>query len=112
MCATTSATAEEMYSAMYGKLVSLLNISNPWMLCTSVGVDNTFVNIAARDSIKTRALQQNPVEYFNGYLCHIIHNAAQKAGKAFTDVCGFNVEEYVIDLYHWFDKSTKRKNGL
>ena len=26
--------------------------------------------------------------------------------------CGFDVEELTIDLFYWFDKSTKRKNGL
>ena len=25
---------------------------------------------------------------------------------------GFDVEEFVVDLYYWFDKSTKRKNML
>ena len=109
---TTGATAEAIYSTMNLKLGSLLNCPNPWMLCTSVGVDNTSVNIGVRDSIKTRVLQQNPAVYFNGCLCHIIHNAAQKAGEVFTEVCGFDVEEFVIDLYYWFDKSTKRKNGL
>ena len=32
--------------------------------------------------------------------------------KFFTDVCGFDVEEFAIDLYYWFDKSTNRKNEL
>lgn len=112
MCTTTGATAEAIYSTMNLKLGSLLNCPNPWMLCTSVRVDNTSVNIGVRDSIKTRVLQQNPAVYFNGCPCHIIHNAAQKAGEVFTEVCRFDVEEFVIDLYYWFDKSTKRKNGL
>ena len=52
MCATTSATTEGIYSVMNGKLGSLLNSPNPWMLCTSVGVDNTSVNIGVRDPLK------------------------------------------------------------
>ena len=32
---------------------------------------------------------------------------AQKAGESFTGVSGFDVEEFVIDLFYWFDKSTK-----
>jgi len=73
-------------------------------------VDNTSVNIGIWDSIKNRVLQQNPSVYFNGCPCHIIHNAAQKAGESFTDACGLDVEEFVIDLYYWFDKPTKRNN--
>ena len=30
----------------------------------------------------------------------------------FVDGTNFDVEELVIDLYYWFDKSTKRKNEL
>ena len=81
-------------------------------MVTAVGVDNTSVNIGVRDSIKTRVLRQNPAVYFNGCPCHIIHNAAQKAGESFTGVSGFDVEEFVIDLFYWFDKSTKRKTDF
>ena len=75
-------------------------------------MDNTSVNIGVRDSIKTRVSQQNPAVYFNGCPCHIIHNAAQKAGESFTSVSGFDIEEFVIDLFYWFNKSTKQKSEL
>ncbi len=52
------------------------------------------------------------VKLLNCCPCHIIHNAARKAGESFTECCGFDVEEFTIDLYYWFDKSTKRKNGI
>ena len=81
-------------------------------MCTSVGVDNTAVNIGIRNSIKTRIQHANPAIYFNGCPCHIIHNAARKASDYFCNICGFDIEELCIDLYYWFDKSTKRKNGL
>ena len=42
----------------------------------------------------------------------IIHNAARKASDVFCSSCGFDVEEFCIDIYYWFDKSTKRKNSL
>jgi len=104
MCTTTGATAEAIYNMINVRLGSLLNCPNPWMLCTSVGVDNISVNIGVRDSIKTRVLM-----YFNGCPCHIIHNTAQKAGESFTEISGFDIEEFVIDLFYWF---AKRKNGL
>ena len=112
MCTTTTCTAEGIYQAMNAKLEELLRCPNPWTLCTSVGVDNTSVNIGVWESIKVKVLGQNSDIYFNGCPCHIIHNAAKKAGESFTEISGFAVEEFAIDLYYWFDKSTKRKNQL
>ena len=72
----------------------------------------------------------NPDVYFVDCSCHITHNAARKWGDSFSgssgfDVedsrkwgdsfsgsSGFDVEDLVVDLYYWFDKSTKRKNEL
>ena len=112
MCTSTSGTAEGIFSVVDGKLQQLLQTSNAWSLCTSVGVDNTSVNIGSRNSIKTRVLRCNPTVYFNGCPCHILHNAAQKSAESFSQSSGFDVEEFVIDLFYWFDKSTKRKNEL
>ena len=112
MCTSSSSTAAGIYSVVDSKLRELLQCSNPWSMCTSVGVDNTSVNIGVRDSLKTRVLGCNPAIYFNGCPCHILHNAAQKSGDSFRECCGFDIEEFAIDLYYWFDKSTKRKNGL
>ena len=89
-----------------------MDCENPWSLCTSVGIDNTSVNIGVRDSLKSRITKRNSSVYFCGCPCHIIHNTAQKAGEAFTKSCGFDVEDFTVDLFYWFDKSTKRKNVL
>lgn len=62
--------------------------------------------------LKLGSYKKNPAIYFNGCPCHIIHNAARKASECLCNVCGFDVEELCIDLYYWFEKSTKRKNGL
>ena len=32
--------------------------------------------------------------------------------EAFEVETGFDVEDMLVDLYYWFDKSTKRKNQL
>ncbi len=112
MCVTSSSTAESIYSSLNSKLEELLQCSSPWDLCSAVGVDNTSVNIGVRDSIKTRVLQQNSAIFFNGCPCHIIHNAARKSSDEFCRSCTFDVEELCIDIFYWFDKSTKRKNSL
>ena len=46
---------------------------------------------------------------YNGCPCHIIHNTANKAAKRFSEVSRFDVEDFLVDLFHWFDKSSKRK---
>ena len=112
MCTYTSSTAEGIFSVVDSRMKELLQCSNPWALCTSVGVDNTSVIVGARDSLKTRVISCNPTIYFNGCACHILHNAAQKAAESFAVCCGFDVEEFIIDIFYWFDKSTKWKNGL
>ena len=112
MCLSSSSTAADLYKVIDGKLAQLLECENPWNLCISVGIDNTSVDIRVRDSLKTRITKRNSSVYFCGCPCHIIHNTAQKASEAFTQSCGFDVEEFTIDLFYWFDKSTKRKNEL
>jgi len=52
-----------------------------WSLCTSVGIDNTSVNIGIRNLLKSRIKQQNPSVYFCGCPCHIIHNTAKRQVK-------------------------------
>ena len=59
-----------------------------------------------------RVLHENPSTYFVGCPCHMVHNTATKAAESFEAETGFDVEDLLVDLYYWFDKSTKRKNGL
>ena len=68
--------------------------------------------MGVRNLLKTRVLERNSATFFSGCPCHIIHNVAQQAGEGFTKACGFDIKEFAIDLYYWFDKSTKRKNEL
>lgn len=58
MCPSRESTAEALFSVIDGKLSELLETPNPWSMCTSLGVDNTSVNIGVRNSIKTRVLQK------------------------------------------------------
>ena len=47
-----------------------------------------------------------------GCPCHIAHNTASGAADALRNETGFDVEELVVDMFYWFDKSTKRKSSL
>ncbi len=112
MCTTTASTAGALYDVVNGKLSELLDTENPWKHCTSVAVDNTSVNIGIHNSLKSRVLQKNCAISLNSCPCHMIHNAAQKAAGAFFCHTKFDIEDFMVDLYYWFEKSTKRKNCL
>ena len=47
-----------------------------------------------------------------GCPCHIIHNTAQKGSKASCEGTHCDVDDFLINLYYYFNKSTKRKNDL
>ena len=47
-----------------------------------------------------------------GCPCHIIHKTAHKGSTGFTCNTKFDVEDFCIDIFYYFVKSTKRKNAL
>ena len=83
-----------------------------WNNCVTIGMDNTSVNTGIHNSIKTRVLEKNSSVHVNGCPCHIVHNTAAKAAETFSEVAGFDIEDFLVDLYHYFDKSSKRKVTL
>ncbi len=108
-CLTSSSTAESIYMKISD---TLQRFAINWDCCVGSGVDNTSVNLGPSNSIRTRVLKQNPSIYFVGCPGHIVHNTASKAAEGFQAETGFDVEDLLVDLYYWFDKSTKRKNEL
>ena len=67
------------------------------------------VNVGKKNTIMTQVLAKNKNIFINGCLCHIIHNTANKAAEWFSEVSRFDVEDFLFDLFHWFNKSSKRK---
>ena len=112
MCEKTSVTAEVICTALNEKVSQFLNTSEPWHNYTSAGVSNTSANISMQKLLKTRIIARNDSIYFSGCPYHIIHNAAQKGGEAFACKSKFDVAEFMIDVYHCFDKYTKLKCSL
>ena len=78
-----SSTAESIFNKMDEAFV---NNDIIWDKCVGTGVHNTSVNLAIRNSIRTRVLQKNASFYFMGCPCHIVHNTALKAANSFTQV--------------------------
>ena len=98
MCMTRGASAADIFSKMDE---TLQQNAIPWENCVSVGLDNTSVNLGRRNSIMTRVHEKNPALFFNGCLCHFV---ASKAGDAYNQITGFDVEDFCVDIFYWFDK--------
>ena len=86
--------------------------SIPWKNCIAFSVDNTSANLGQFNSMKTRVLERNPNCYSFGCPCHILHNTAGKASAKLEEVSGFDVDDLAVDIFYYFDKSTKRKAAL
>ena len=109
MCMWKGGTAEELFSTI-DNCMSSIGISRD--NCVPVGVDNGRVNMGNTNSIMTRVLAQNSSVYFNGCPYHTVHNKSASASSAFSCATGFDVADFMDDLYYWFDYSTKRENKL
>ena len=108
MCPSTFSTAVGIFTAI-NTAVMKNNIT--WDNCVSLTVDNTSVNVGRNNSVIVEARNKNEHIILMGCPCHIAHNAASKATKAFVKVANnFNVEEILVDIYFHFDYSSKRKN--
>ena len=81
-------------------------------MVTSIGLDNTNADIGDHNSIKSCALERNLEIVISGCPCHILHNAANKAGDNFATVSNFSIKDHCVDLYYWFNKSSKQKSIL
>ena len=57
-------------------------------------------------------MKENPACFVAGCSCHLVHLAARRGGKAFANVTGFDIEEHQVDLYYYFNLSTRRKGIL
>ena len=104
-----ASTAECMFSSIDQQLTSN-DLS--WDKVSALGLDNTNANIGDHNSIKFRALEKNLEIVISGCPCHILHNVSAKAAEAFGNVTGFSAEDHCVDLFYWFDKSSKRKSIL
>ena len=112
MC-TTSGPNCGTALAIFNKINSVLEQYNiPWERCVSFGVDNTSVNLGKHHSIMTLVHGKNSECYFMGCPCHLVHNIASHASMTSNKVSGFDVEDLCIDVFYWFDASTKRKGIL
>ena len=112
MCITTgrnASKAEEIFNAVQEKFRA---DSIPWANAVSLSVDNTNSMIGKNNSFASWCRQKNPDIFVSGCPCHLVHIAASNGHDSFAKVIGANIEDLHIDLYYWFERSTKRKGVL
>ena len=101
---------ESTAEVLFNNIDSILRENKiDWENCAAVGLDNAAVNIGKKNSVTTRVLAKNKKIFINGCPCHIISNTANKPVEWFSEVSDFDVEDFLVDLFHWFNKSSKRK---
>ncbi|KAI4801918.1 hypothetical protein KUCAC02_019785 [Chaenocephalus aceratus] len=86
-CGTAEARFNKMNEVLEGHSI-------PWANSVALAVDNASVNLGARNSIKSRVLDQNPSIYVLGCPCHIVHNNAHAGGLVYSEMSGFEVEDF------------------
>ena len=80
-----------------------------WENAVSIGLDNTNTNVGNNNSIETRIHEKSKECFIAGCNCHLCHLAAGSGAKAFAKECSFKIDEYQVDLYFFFEGSSKRK---
>ena len=109
MCLAQGSTAADSFAKIDHALTTKYDV--PWGNVVAMGLDNCSVNMGKHNSILSRATEKNNSIYVVGCPCHIIHNTSHKAATAYTDITNFDVEDFLVDLFYWFDHSSKRKNA-
>ncbi len=83
--------------------------SVPWRNVIGLSLDNTSVNMGRHNGLNRKFEAKNAGVYTFGCPCHIIHNTANHASKVFAGANGFDVGDFLVDVYYCFDNSTKRQ---
>ena len=90
-------------------LLSTLNgLEIPITNCIAMGADNAPVMIGKKSGVASVLTEANPNIFIVGCPCHLINLAAQKAAACLP----VNVDEILIDIFYYLDKSSKRKQSF
>ena len=69
--------------------------------------------IGKNNSIASRFLERNENVFIAGFPFHLAHIATSNSqDNAFGEFIGLNVEDVMVDLFYWFDKSIERKGNF
>lgn len=76
-----------------------------WGNCLAFACDNASVMTGSNKGVSAFILKENSNVYINGCPCHLLHIAAKTATKELSA----DVEEQLVDIFFYLDKSSKRK---
>lgn len=79
-----------------------------WQNCIAFGCDNASVMTGKHKGVAAFIKKENSHVQIQGCPCHLLHLAA-KAGNSQLSI---NAEEVLIDLFYYFDKSSKRRHDF
>ena len=80
----------------------------PWSNCVSFAADNAAVMQGLGKGVAAFLKAQNLHIYLVGCACHLINLAAERASRQLS----VNIEDFLITIYYYLDKSSKRKSNL
>ena len=99
------ACKEGTAEALFNNIGSTLRENkSDWENCVAVGIDNTAVNLGKKFHHDTGIGKEQKYVYKYLSLTHNPQHCKQRSGMSV-----FDVENFLVDLFHWFDKSFKRK---
>ena len=76
----------------------------PWTNCLAIGCDTANVMTGNKKGVFAYVKECHPNIYLAGCTLHLIHIAARHGAN-----CLPNVDELLIDIHYYFNKSDKRK---
>ena len=79
----------------------------PWHNVIGLSLDNASVNMGRQNGLYRKFEAKNSSVYTFSCPCHIIHNTANQAAQSFAGVTGFDVCDFLVDIFYFFDNSTK-----
>jgi len=102
---TEASTGENIFRIL-DNFMSSHNI--PWQNCICFAADNASVMSGKNKGVASFLRQKVPSIYIVGCACHLMHLAAGKAASSLS----VKVDELLIDVYYYLDKSSSRKQHL
>lgn len=97
-----SSTGENIFNILDKELKDN-NIS--WNNCVSFACENANVMIGIHKGVGAFIHKENESIYLNCCPCHLLHLTAKSANKELS----IDIEEQLMDIYFYLDKSSKRK---
>lgn len=81
----------------------------PWINCIAFASDNAKAMTGHNKGVISYIKKVQPHINFQGCVCHLLHLAAKKGCSALQQ---FDVEEFLINIYYFLQKNSKRQHAF